>query len=201
MASTDACNRGLLLKRGPLCGKKTRINLLPPKGSPSLQGEYKANSCRLSIESPNFLSLNPEGPSPFGVAWPAFVSGFTWEHEIPRLLGCVMHRTGRNFLTEHYSDPHPSSFLRIVSFGCLRRPAVLVHAGVVVDCRVFKCQLAFRTACRTDCACRCAACHAPRSAAWPRDLAAQLGRVELRQNALDCCPLVDGRFILRIPGG
>src|SRR6266404_1596265 len=119
----------------------------------------------------------------------------------PSLLRPAMHLTEKSFLAEYYPDSYPSSFLRIVSFSCLCRPAILVHAGVVVDCRVLKCQLAFRASCRTDCAGRCTSCHAPRSDAWPRDLAAQLGRVELRQNALDCCPLVDGRFVLWIPGG
>src|SRR6266478_5235404 len=119
----------------------------------------------------------------------------------PSLRERAMHLTKGGSLTEYSPDSYPSSFLRVVSFSGLRRPAILVHAGVVVDCRVLKCQLAFRASCRTDCAGRCTACHAPRSAAWPRDLAAQLGRVELRQNALDCCPLVDGRFVLWIPGG
>ena len=40
---------------------------------------------------------------------------------------------------EYCPDSYPSSFLRIVSFSCLRRPAILVHAGVDVDCRVFEC--------------------------------------------------------------
>jgi hypothetical protein len=40
---------------------------------------------------------------------------------------------------EYCPDSYPSSFLRAVSSGYLRRPAILVYAGVVVDCRVLKC--------------------------------------------------------------
>ena len=65
------------------------------------------------------------------------------------------------FLTEYCPDPYSSSFLRPVSSSRLRRPAILVYAGVVVDWLVLECQLAFRAACRTDRAGRCAARYAP----------------------------------------
>src|SRR5208282_209907 len=98
-------------------------------------------------------------------------------------------------------DSYPSSFLSAVSLSCLRRPALLVCAGVDVDWLVLERQLALRASCRTDRSSRCAAGYASRSAAWPRGLAPQRGQRPPRQNPLHICPPVAGCFVLWIPGG